>query len=153
MPSLKAIAAANAALVETLDLGGEPCRVCWACSKPGTPQRAHVVARANGGTDEPGNYLLLCRLCHSEQPDGMPREVQEQWLRDRETAMERIVRLGVAIGSELVAISPDHIAAYSFRVRDDLKVGAKRTAGTTNAIANAREWVKRCYADLVRAWS
>jgi hypothetical protein len=73
-PSLAAICAAQADLVhEIQDLD---CAIA-----PGfVPERAHVVGVANGGSDEPGNFFLLCSRCHRGQPDGAPPKVQCAWL-------------------------------------------------------------------------
>lgn len=49
---------------------------CFHCgihyAMPGAPERAHITARAEGGSDSPDNLHLLCRLCHvqSEMLDG-----------------------------------------------------------------------------------
>lgn len=61
----------------------DPLHSCWACgyySEDFDPERAHVTARANGGTGAPENFLLLCYGCHRSQPDGVSRSAQERWL-------------------------------------------------------------------------
>lgn len=60
---------------------------CWACAYifdgKALLTRAHVQAFSNEGTNAPLNFILLCHLCHLEQPDGLTVEAQIQWLRSR----------------------------------------------------------------------
>ena len=44
-----------------------PCRgICFACGFIRPLARAHIVARADGGSDHAGNLHLLCRRCHTK---------------------------------------------------------------------------------------
>ncbi|MFE2477837.1 HNH endonuclease [Streptomyces sp. NPDC059389] len=75
----------------------EPC--CFACGwfserwKKATPQaswqratleRAHIVPRSLGGSDDAANLLLLCRSCHEESPDWSDPEQMARWISTRE---------------------------------------------------------------------
>lgn len=40
---------------------------CWACGFPACVQRAHILAKCDGGTDEVDNLVLLCARCHLTQ--------------------------------------------------------------------------------------
>lgn len=66
---------------------------CWACGDGSEAlERAHIVARAHGGSNEATNLLLLCSICHFEHPDSLPFETQLLWLRTRESHVERKTR-------------------------------------------------------------
>lgn len=103
MPSHKRIVAANAALIATLPKirGKNPHRTCWACGDfwedEGNPIRAHVHARANGGSDDASNMFLLCQYCHEGQPDGASRDAQIRWLRSQPAVEDRRERQRRAI--------------------------------------------------------
>ena len=44
--------------------------VCWSCAADDRGvERAHLLARVYGGLDNESNLVLLCRLCHKDQPD------------------------------------------------------------------------------------
>ncbi|MEW1922722.1 MULTISPECIES: HNH endonuclease [unclassified Streptomyces] len=75
----------------------EPC--CFACGwfseywKKATPQaswrratleRAHIVPRSLGGSDDASNLLLLCRPCHEESPDWSDPEQMARWIAARD---------------------------------------------------------------------
>lgn len=70
-------------------------RTCWACSGRGPVERAHVIARSFGGSNEPENFFLLCHRCHRDQPDGAPRYLQEQWLFNHESQVDVFMRVYV----------------------------------------------------------
>lgn len=46
-------------------------------------QRAHIVARSQGGNFEPQNFVLLCRECHIEQPMVADRALVIEWVQQR----------------------------------------------------------------------
>ena len=69
---------------------GEPC--CWACGTwrsswtswhKASLERCHIVPHALGGTNDPSNYVLLCKDCHLESPDTPHREAMLTWIRNR----------------------------------------------------------------------
>lgn len=95
-------------------------RTCWACgtwsgrsdrsgraNKSPKMTRSHVVARSRGGSDAPSNFFLLCDVCHAEQPDGMPRESQVEWLRRREDWLTSYSKLIAELLSRVQASVPD----------------------------------------------
>lgn len=56
---------------------------CWACQiQPEQLQQAHIQPVRFGGTDKPGNFLLLCGFCHLEQNDEVSPAEQLRWLRE-----------------------------------------------------------------------
>jgi hypothetical protein len=66
---------------------------CWACGWDvdacGTLERAHLVPRSLGGSDEPSNLVLLCRSCHRKAPNTDDAQYMLDWVRgyaDREAA-------------------------------------------------------------------
>jgi hypothetical protein len=154
LPRPAAIVAANAALLATLPnaAGLDPSRACWACGfafARGAPQRAHVAPASAGGSSDPGNFLLLCAVCHREQPDGQPRAAQEAWLRSREnwrfrrtpeieSALEELRRLAAEAGGDR-AIAAFHTAIGDEGLRVLMSEGYDRAAGPSRrtALANA----------------
>lgn len=89
LPTREKIVAAQEKLLQSLEVD-DPSTECWACGKYHPRlERAHVVAKAFGGSDDPDNFFLLCSLCHVEQPDAQSREAQETWLRERDAEVTR----------------------------------------------------------------
>jgi len=43
-----------------------PSDICWACRTECPLERAHIVARQEGGVDKDYNIHLLCWVCHKE---------------------------------------------------------------------------------------
>jgi len=56
MPTLKKIAGA----------WGRCDKTCWACGDGFDLQRCHIVSRHSGGSDDPENIAILCRVCHAK---------------------------------------------------------------------------------------
>ena len=87
----------------------ELATVCWACGERSKPQRCHIVPKADGGADTADNLLLLCDLCHHEQPDVAPESMQWAWLYSRksnvarnfDSAREVVALLEAALGRPL----------------------------------------------------
>lgn len=44
-------------------------RLCWCCGKRGYQEKAHIVPRSLGGSDDSTNLFLLCGECHAASPD------------------------------------------------------------------------------------
>ena len=40
---------------------------CWGCGFDTITQRCHILARAEGGDDNPENLVILCKRCHLDQ--------------------------------------------------------------------------------------
>jgi 5-methylcytosine-specific restriction endonuclease McrA len=57
---------------------------CYACGKPCTPQRCHIIAHQFGGSVDPSNLFLMCHECHAENPDGLHESVFFNYVRNRE---------------------------------------------------------------------
>lgn len=79
-PTIARIMAANPTRQATLPDPTQPG--CYKCREHYSfVQRAHIVARADGGSDQPDNFWLLCPLCHNWlQPEFSTPERQEAWL-------------------------------------------------------------------------
>src|SRR5581483_3205674 len=79
-----------------IDDEAEALTSCWACGAGDfaetSLERAHIVAVSLGGDSTPSNFLLLCGLCHRDQPDGASREVQLMWLYAHESDIDRFMR-------------------------------------------------------------
>ena len=58
--------------------------LCFACGSDAgkTPERAHIKARGEGGTDSPDNLHVLCHVCHKDS-EGLSGERYFQWLKQR----------------------------------------------------------------------
>lgn len=69
---------------------------CFACGMEGK-ERAHILARADGGSDLPGNLHILCRVCHkdSERLDG---EKYMTWLMER-SPIDRLMSEAMRYGA------------------------------------------------------
>lgn len=57
------------------ELTESDCSICWGCgylSEHGPLEMAHIIPRNRGGSDNPSNIHMLCRLCHlmSEHLEG-----------------------------------------------------------------------------------
>lgn len=93
----------------TVELVRRLAATCWGCgySRPGhwAPNRAHVVPHSRGGSNDPGNYFLLCDPCHDEQPGGMPRGLQVDWLLGRECNLAVVLSVSRQMVGELVEIA------------------------------------------------
>ncbi|WP_033410229.1 HNH endonuclease signature motif containing protein [Rudaea cellulosilytica] len=56
-------------------------KLCWRCAHKRMLQRCHIVPRALGGDESPGNLVLLCAQCHAEAPNVADTEFMWVWLR------------------------------------------------------------------------
>ncbi len=139
--------------VEAGDLDAEVRRLqrtCWGCGFETVDKgftRAHVIARSDGGLDEPSNFFLLCDVCHREQPDGMPRSIQEEWLRKREDFFSRSMSLINGWLDEILAISVEVTRTDIQKWQEGVGVekilsviheGYRSAAGWENGRVNAR---------------
>jgi hypothetical protein len=116
MPSAELISSAQIDVVSRLRWGANinPSECCWACGIDNIePQRAHIVARSNGGSDDPTNFFLLCGRCHKRQPDAATQETQIQWLLSQdcylEERAEQAYRLANAIRDASEELEADDI--------------------------------------------
>lgn len=69
-------------------------------------ERAHIIPKSRGGTDDPSNFVLLCSQCHHENPNyAGPRAVEfyQLWLDSVPEAPDRLWAdfLGHSASSEL----------------------------------------------------
>lgn len=158
-PRAKQIVEANRELLAKLPrlerMSGEEHETCWACTRwmEGTPELAHVHAHSQGGSNEAGNYYLLCSRCHDEQPDGCPRLIQDAWLVTHESYGDRDSRESATItaaikwieqeaGRSLEAAGFADLSDAGFARLTRLKKAAEeevQSAGWTNERAN-RIW-------------
>lgn len=77
---------------------GEP--TCWACNDTfegrfdqgntrrarweNSPlQRCHIVPDSLGGSNDPSNFVLMCRTCHDLSPDTTSPEILFAWMRSQ----------------------------------------------------------------------
>jgi HNH endonuclease len=83
---------------------------CFACSKRSegwssrTLQAAHLIARADGGSTDPSNLVLLCARCHRDAPMvGQSASFMIDWINRAESYPSYAVR---RIFEEVNAIDP-----------------------------------------------
>lgn len=107
-------------------------------------ERAHIKAESLGGSDDPSNFLLLCKTCHAESPDVGNEDLILQWAVDRphhfhhkygaslsslESAPTRneldeaVEALGGVTSHFGIGLSPGTIAALLERVNESRTVG------------------------------
>jgi hypothetical protein len=156
-PRRAAIAAAHPGLILALEqrfVGFTPTEDCWACGDEGTElERAHIVARAAGGTWDPSNFWLLCRQCHREQPDGASPEAQQLWLLSREPVLERFFRRFRETLQPLLdqALAAEYIEDRGEQLVEMLRSVAARVGWPTSfpasirfeLLADYRRWIER----------
>lgn len=108
-PTKAAIVQAQRAIWTRLGLSeSEAHRCCWACGQcmawaPAALERAHVKPRSEGANYEPGNFVLLCVVCHLEQPDWLDLDALTMWLVTHETVWQRLQRLAVLHVAEVAS--------------------------------------------------
>jgi hypothetical protein len=69
---------------------------CFACTAPNRLtkiERAHIIARVDGGYAWPGNFVLLCKDCHREAPMITDRTLFIEWVQNHPTFLETLARL------------------------------------------------------------
>lgn len=54
---------------------------CWRCGYKSKLEKCHIVPHSLGGKDEPNNYVLLCKLCHEENPNVRNQKIMWDWLK------------------------------------------------------------------------
>ena len=104
-PSKESIVIAQSNLLDVLDKAGkrpeDPLRECWGCLLETDLQRAHVIARSNGGSYDPSNFWLLCWICHENQPDSLSVEDQTYWLLKRPGFWERQIEGALSLFTQM----------------------------------------------------
>ncbi|HKQ46811.1 MAG TPA: HNH endonuclease signature motif containing protein [Phycisphaerae bacterium] len=127
------IEAINAEVVDAKYIEFEyAAHTCWACgyySKDFKPQRAHVLADRRGGANSPENYVLLCEVCHKEQPDAVSKEVLEQWLISHESVDKKTLREVLPVFEAVKAIARNRNAEGSIEAFAE-RLNAKADEGT-----------------------
>lgn len=53
---------------------------CWRCGVKKRLDRCHIRAFSLGGKDEPGNFILLCKHCHIDNPNVEDISIIWDWL-------------------------------------------------------------------------
>lgn len=77
-------------------------KYCFSCGKPSklyNLERAHIIGKQFGGSNEPSNFLLICKDCHKKIPDINNRELiiewatsQKNWLHQKREKWESIFK-------------------------------------------------------------
>ena len=68
------------------DLGDYPTapslkrRPCWRCGLKKAVERCHIIPHSLGGSNHPSNYVLLCKICHTQAPDLNDKEFMFKWI-------------------------------------------------------------------------
>jgi hypothetical protein len=87
------------------------------------PERAHIDAVKHYGDDSPSNFLLLCPVCHNEQPDGADRQYQINWLNTKQSVEDTIVSTTEFVSDQFERISGVPLQALIEKLLD--KYGIK----------------------------
>lgn len=69
---------------------------CFACGFEQELQKAHILARSEGGSNEESNIHLLCNFCHRDS-ELISGETYYLWFKER-NALDRIMASGVQYG-------------------------------------------------------
>lgn len=88
---------------------------CWCCGHNTRLQRAHIIPDSLGGTDEPGNLILLCGRCHSVAPNVIDPEIMWDWLKAYNS--NNVIPLSMLLGLK------EYKFIYKKSVVEDLKYG------------------------------
>lgn len=78
MPSATAIATYWAPIIQETygkSIDRDTCFKCGHVENEFNNDRAHIIARCDGGSDEVGNLWMLCKLCHKES------ELMHPWIK------------------------------------------------------------------------
>lgn len=106
-------------------------------------ERAHIIARGDGGSIEPSNFVLLCAECHEEAPMVLdPRAMiafcaereQSDWRRAR-LAIEQLKAAGYT-GDDFDLVTKERLMAALTQLGAGLHLGrhgAKMSASTMAA--------------------
>jgi hypothetical protein len=90
--------------------------VCWACgarsaehfrSKQGLMTRCHIERYQPNQAERPDNFILLCDLCHKEQPDALPKEAIKYWLSTRESHAKYNERMKALFNTTMELLKKD----------------------------------------------
>lgn len=105
-------------------LGKNPWDVCWSCGIDTRPiERAHLQARVYDGLDNAANLVLLCYLCHRQQPD-YTTESAKTWLDQRAF----VANYGVTIFGNLPYLMGESVLVLAQRSHDNMMAQSKRYA-------------------------
>ena len=130
-------------------------KTCWGCGIESKTKmsRCHIVAKIKGGSDDENNLLLLCDVCHKEQPDGLDREIQIEWLIEREGYFERNQKLWEDWSEKLSNLGDfeAYVSKNYKRIFKVLEEGYFSAAGWENGRSNAfcmlkhdfRKWISK----------
>lgn len=68
---------------------------CFACGMDGA-ERAHILARVEGGSDDLENLHILCGVCHQDS-ECLSGDRYTNWIMQR-TALDRLMSQGMRLG-------------------------------------------------------
>lgn len=74
---------------------------CFVCGADEIVERAHVIAYSLGGTNEPGNFALLCPAHHEDAPDVGERSYFDAWLERSRKDPLNVTQAGFALTEAL----------------------------------------------------
>ncbi|MEX0661258.1 MAG: HNH endonuclease [Balneolaceae bacterium] len=137
---------------------------CWACfkgldNKKFKPKRAHIISNYNGGNNKPNNYFLLCKKCHSEQPDGNSFDIQLKWLLNHQLYINELI----SFPKEILDLLNEESEQYNNQeaivekyciylteeiIRSIIKESISKSSGPTNSRSNIKYW----FLDHFNTW-
>ena len=63
-------------------------------------ERAHIIPYSLGGSNEPSNFVMLCRVCHADAPNVNNRKYFLTWVRRRKGFLIDMVADNLKLASE-----------------------------------------------------
>lgn len=126
----------------------EEHRLCWCCGKRGYQERAHIVARSLGGSEDPENMFLLCADCHVNSPDTVNPRAFVSWVnaesvRQHALEMQAIDRM---FSSMTPAVKSKSDASEMLKLLEDVMASSELASTIHSAdISNAS---RRCQMDM-----
>ena len=119
--------------------------------------RSHIKSRLKDGEDEAANYFLLCDVCHREQPDGLDKELQMEWLKDREDWFVRTSKIWdgwmAELSNKFGGNPEEYISQRVKHIKRILKEGFSLAAGWANGRSNVFSLLKRDYREWAKTQS
>lgn len=135
------------------DIQGGGLDFCWACSKPTSRlEKCHIIPHSNKGSNEPDNFVLMCKTCHAESPTLSDSFYFWEWFADQEHHAFKWAHYISKQASHILSDdfkSTTPLASSLQKVKQDLKpviVSGRYSDSTTKAMI--REVIKHQNAPL-----
>lgn len=81
-------------------------------------ERAHILAKSDGGSNHVSNLVLLCKRCHQDSPMTTNRQIMLNWIINRETYIAWITR-DIMIALREVGVTPAEVEHAALHFKSD----------------------------------